>query len=113
LVESDDSDEVDRLADQVARLACDDPMGEDHVCRLPRFVGRRRERRSSRQVEAASPSSSEVITGRVIDDEFLDLGVRRVEADREVARERDDAQDGAGLHGDEHGTAVGVEHAPQ
>ena len=30
-----DFDEVDRLADQVARLACDEPIGEDHVCQRP------------------------------------------------------------------------------
>ena len=37
-VESDDFDECDRLVDEVARLACDDADGEDHVCRLPWFT---------------------------------------------------------------------------
>jgi hypothetical protein len=37
-VESDDSDEVDRLTDDVARLACPDDEGADHVCRVPWFI---------------------------------------------------------------------------
>jgi hypothetical protein len=38
LVESDDVDEVDRLSDEVERLACDDPTGEHHTCRVPWFI---------------------------------------------------------------------------
>jgi hypothetical protein len=36
--ESDGPMRVDRLADDVARLACADDEGADHVCRVPWFI---------------------------------------------------------------------------
>ena len=36
--ETDDEEEVERLSDEIAKLACDEPMAADHACRLPWFL---------------------------------------------------------------------------
>jgi hypothetical protein len=38
LVETDDEEEVERLGDEISKLACDEPMSADHTCRLPWFL---------------------------------------------------------------------------